>query len=270
MTTKPSIVSLLGIPYDETSSFLRGPALAPSRIREALHCGSSNWCAEVGLDLSTTSRWSDQGDITVGVAEVAREQIEIAVTTQLQKNAHVFSLGGDHSITYPILRAYAKRYTELSVLQIDAHPDLYAEYDGNPYSHACSFARIMEERLATRLVQMGIRGTNPHQREQAERFGVEVIEMRQWNPQSIPRFDGPVYLSLDLDGVDPAFAPGVSHPEPGGFTSREVVSLIQGLSGSLVGADVVELNPHKDSLGITAMLAAKLVKELLAKMLSGS
>ena len=124
----------------------------------------------------------------------------------------------------------------------------------------------MEERLADRLVQVGIRAMTGHQREQAQRFGVEVIDMRSWYTGTRPATEGAVYLSLDMDGLDPAFAPGVSHPEPGGLSTREVIAVIQNIGGSLIGADVVECNPGRDSAGLTARLAAKLVKEIVARM----
>jgi arginase family enzyme len=125
----------------------------------------------------------------------------------------------------------------------------------------------MEEGLARRLVQVGIRTMNGHLKEQAARFGVEVIDMKAWASGSRPLIEGPVYVSIDIDGIDPAFAPGVSHREPGGLTPREVLGVIQTLSGPLVGADVVELNPSRDPGGITAPLCAKLVKELASRML---
>jgi arginase len=147
------------------------------------------------------------------------------------------------------------------------HPDLYDEFEGNRLSHACPFARICEEGLVRRLVQVGIRTMNGHQRQQAERFGVEVIDMRAWARGARPELSGPLYISLDIDGIDPAFAPGVSHREPGGLTVREVIALIQNAPGPIVGADVVELNPDTDVDGVTAVVAAKLTKELLARML---
>jgi arginase family enzyme len=155
----------------------------------------------------------------------------------------------------------------LSVLHIDAHPDLYDEFAGDRYSHACPFARVMEDGLADRLVQVGIRATTQHQREQADRFGVEVIDMQAWAAGTRPTVTGVVYVSLDLDGLDPGFAPGVSHREPGGLSVREVVGLIQGLSGPVIGADVVEFNPRQDTFGLTAVVGAKLIKELAAAML---
>ncbi|HEX6316097.1 MAG TPA: arginase family protein, partial [Gemmatimonadaceae bacterium] len=120
---------------------------------------------------------------------------------------------------------------------------------------------------ASRLVQVGIRCLNGHQQAQADRYGVEVIDMRAWSRGTRPSLvDGNVYLSIDLDGIDPAHAPGVSHREPGGLTVREVIGLVQDVAGTIVGADVVELNPSRDVDGMTARVAAKLVKELMSRM----
>jgi len=126
----------------------------------------------------------------------------------------------------------------------------------------------MENKLATRLVQVGIRTMNGHQRQQAKRFGVEVIDMKNIKNAENIVFDGPVYLSLDLDCLDPAFAPGVSHHEPGGLSTRQLLEIIQNFSGQLVGADIVEYNPNRDINGVTGMGAAKLLKEILSKMLA--
>jgi arginase len=259
-------VAILGVPFDENSSFLRGPALAPARIREALHSGASNLCAENGLDLGSESRLRDLGDLELTAGSTALKQIEQATADVLERGAYLLALGGDHAITLPILRAYAARYGPPAVLHLDAHPDLYDELDGNRYSHACPFARALEENLVKRLNQVGIRTLNPHQRAQAVRFGVDMIEMRQWQPGLTLGYDGPVYLSLDLDVLDPAFAPGVSHLEPGGLSTSEVIRLIQSLHIPILGADIVELNPHRDPLGITAAAAAKLLKEIAACM----
>lgn len=258
---------LVGVPWDENSSFLRGAALAPARIRQALHSGETNLCAEDGADLGREPRWLDLGDLNLGSSGVALGQIEAAMGSLLQRGARVQSLGGDHAITYPIVRAYGAKYSGLTILHLDAHPDLYDEFEGSRLSHACPFARILEEKLAARLVQVGVRTMNPHQRAQAERFGVEVIDMRRWQPGLELELDGPLYVSIDLDVLDPAFAPGVSHHEPGGLTVREVLWLLQGLRAPVVGADIVELNPHRDLVGCTAMVAAKLLKEITSIML---
>jgi arginase len=261
------MVALLGIPFDEHSSFLRGPALAPRRIREVLHSGETNLSAEWGLDLGREERLKDLGDLELQAGTVALAQIEGAVTALLERDVRVLSLGGDHALTLPVVRAYARRYEHLNLLHLDAHPDLYAEFEGDRYSHACPFARIMEEGLVDHLVQVGIRTMNDHQREQAERWGVTVIDMAHWEPAFQVQLDGPTYLSLDLDVLDPAFAPGVSHHEPGGLSTREVLRFLHGLQAPLVGADIVEFNPQRDLVDMTAMVAAKLVKEIVACML---
>ena len=264
---KPGMVTLIGVPSDENSSFMQGAAHAPARIRAALYSGASNLCAESGLDLGAEPRWRDVGDLELDHSATTVEQIECAIGTLLERGVRVLTLGGDHAITYPIVRAFAARYHALNLLHLDAHPDLYDDYEGNPHSHASPFARIMEEELVRRLVQVGIRTMNPHQRAQAERFRVEVIDMLRWQPGMRWQFDGPVYLSLDMDVLDPAFAPGVSHHEPGGLSTREIVRLIQDLDAPIVGADIVEFNPERDPLGITASAAAKVLKEISASML---
>ncbi|NIV40295.1 MAG: agmatinase [Anaerolineae bacterium] len=258
---------MVGVPLDENSSFLSGAALAPPRIRQALHSGETNLCAEDGTDLSTDSRWLDLGDLEFQSRGDAFDRIQGVVANLLSQDTRVLALGGDHAITYPILRAYAPKYADLTVLHLDAHPDLYDEFEGSRHSHACPFARIMEEGLVARLVQVGIRTMNPHQREQARRFGVEVIEMRHFQPGLALNLTGPLYVSIDLDVLDPAFAPGVSHHEPGGLSVRQVLQLLQELPVPVVGADIVELNPHRDLVGGTAMVAAKLLKEITSVML---
>ena len=165
------------------------------------------------------------------------------------------------------MKAVSRKFQKIDILHIDAHADLYQEYEGDPYSHACPFARIMEDKLAERLVQFGIRTLNPHQKEQIERFGVEVNQMEGVGSFEYPKFENPVYLSLDLDGFDPAYAPGVSHHEAGGLSSRQVIDLIRNFEGTLVGADLVEYNPHRDHQDMTAYLSAKLMKEIIGRML---
>ncbi len=258
-------VAIVGIPYDEASSFLRGPAQAPAKIREAYGSDSANFFTESGTDLKDHPAIADVGDLTM-VHETTPVTIENSFDKLLFQYPKLLTLGGDHLITYPVVKAVAKKYPSLTILHLDAHADLYDSFEGNKYSHACPFARIMEEGLVNRLVQAGIRTLNTHQREQAARFGVEIIEMKDWKNSIEFNFEGPIYLSLDMDAIDPAFAPGVSHHEPGGFTSREVITIIQKLKGNLVGADLVEFNPSRDPSGITAMLAAKLFKELLDRL----
>jgi agmatinase len=258
---------LLGLPYDASSSLLRGPAAAPALIRLALDSDSSNGWSESLIDLRAPGVLGDRGDVDVGGPEVVRARIESAVSALLDDGGRPLCLGGDHSVTYPVLRAIRPRYPRLELLHIDAHPDLYDALDGDRYSHACPFARIMEEGLVDRLVQVGIRTMNGHQRVQADRFGVEVIPMQDWDDGRVLSFDSPLYVSIDLDALDPAFAPGVSHREPGGFSTRSLVRLLQRMRATVIGGDIVELNPTVDPAGITPWVAAKLVRELSARML---
>ncbi|MHB8217617.1 MAG: agmatinase [Candidatus Sulfotelmatobacter sp.] len=264
--------TVLGIPLDVNSSYLRGPAGAPAKIREALRSDASNQWSELGVDVGAAGAFADAGDLPLGNSREQSEQdfaeIERAVGALLGNGEDPVSLGGDHSVTYPILKAFAPRFAELTIVHFDAHPDLYDEFEGSRVSHACPFARIMEERLAKRLVQIGIRTLNRHQREQAEKFGVEIVQM-----SGLPAYDrlkvrGPVYISFDMDVLDPAFAPGISHHEPGGMTVREAIAHLHAIEGTIVGADIVEYNPSRDIAGMTGTVAAKILKEVLGRMIA--
>lgn len=259
--------TLLGVPYDASSSFLRGAAGAPPKIRAALRSDSGNGFSESGIDILADGVLGDDGDLTLGDGPEARGAIETGVRAIAERGGCPLVLGGDHSITYSVIRALAPAYPSLTILQFDAHPDLYDNFEGDRYSHACQFARIMEEGLATRLVQVGIRTITAHQREQARKFAVDVIDMKAWASGRRPHAASPTYISLDLDGLDPAFAPGVSHPEPGGLSVRDVLTVIQSLPGPIVGADIVELNPTRDLNDLTAFVAAKFVKEIASAMI---
>jgi agmatinase len=261
-------VAIVGVPLDENSSFLRGTAAAPGRIREALHSPSSNLCAENGLDLGADQRWRDAGDVGTAERQPSFAQIEEFVGELLKNSERVVSLGGDHSISFPLARAHADVHSGLTILHLDAHPDLYDELDGSRVSHGCPFARVMEEGLAARMVSVGIRTANAHQREQAERFEVETFGPTDDVTAVVASLAPPLYLSLDLDVLDPAFAPGISHYEPGGLSTRQVLEIIHSLPCPLTGADIVELNPDRDIHGMTAMVAAKLLKEIIAQMLT--
>lgn len=260
------VPTLLGIPFDVYSSYLRGAADAPSKIREALRCDASNSWTETGIDLGIAGVYEDAGDLKFSEKD-AFAAIEAGVSALADQGQRPVSLGGDHSITFPIVKALAARHPALTIFHFDAHPDLYEEFEGNRLSHACPFARIMEAGLAKRLVQVGIRTMNRHQREQAEKFGVEVVEMRALPADKKLRAPGPAYISFDMDVLDPAFAPGVSHREPGGMTVREAIAHMHAIEGDIVGADIVEYNPVQDVAGVTAIVAAKILKEILGKMI---
>ena len=258
---------LLGIPFDANSSWLHGAAGAPPIIREALRSDASNLWTEAGVDLGMKGAYSDAGDLDLAEKDRAFAAIEQRIGELLDAGLRPVSLGGDHSISYPIVRAFGKRIPGLTIIHFDAHPDLYDEFEGSRMSHACPFARIMEEGAAKRLIQVGIRTMTGHQREQAKRFGVEVTEMRLLPALEPLNVDGPIYISFDMDVLDPGSAPGVSHREPGGMSVREAIGHIQAIRGNIVGADVVEFNPLQDQTGLTAVVAAKVLKEILGTMI---
>ena len=288
-----SRLCLIGAPWDGSSSFVRGAAAAPPRIREALWSDSTNRSTELGIAIEPDT-FDDGGDLPMpGDAAGARLMIEQAVTSVVLAGGIPVVLGGDHSISYPVLRAF-RRQPPATILHIDAHGDLYDEFpacvpasaphgasarlrpaDGperlvqvpgqmDRYSHASPFARIMEEGLAGRLVQVGIRTATAHLRAQAARFGVEVHGPHRPADVPVESLQGPLYVSLDLDGLDPAYAPGVAHPEPGGLSTRDVVQLLHRITAPIAGADIVEYNPALDTRDLTARVAAKLLKEVLA------
>lgn len=255
-------IALQGILFDEKSSYLRGPALAPPLIRKAYHSESANYFAENGSEI-LPELIDDKGDFKI----MEYFDIERITSENIESKIPLITLGGDHSITFPILKAVHKIHGQVDILHIDAHADLYDNFEGDKYSHACPFARIMEDQLASRLVQIGIRTLSKHQAAQADKFGVEIIQMKDFDISELPEFKNPIYLSLDIDGLDPSFAPGVSHHEPGGLSTREVLSIIQKINVPIIGADIVEYNPNRDSNDMTAMVSAKLFKEIVAKIL---
>lgn len=257
-------VSLLGVPHDDYSSHLKGAAAAPGPIRDALWSDAYGLVTETRVDLA--ERLVDHGDVAFEAGVDPWDAIEARTAEALDAGHPLICLGGDHAVSHPILRAVRRRQPQLTIVHIDAHSDLYDTYQGNPRSHACPFARILEEGLADRVIQIGIRCVNPHHDAQIERFGVEVVAAHLWR-RSLPlKLRTPVYVSLDLDALDPAFAPGVSHPEPGGLSTRQVIDIIQAIDQPIVGADIVELNPSRDFNGLTAVVAAKLLKEMAGMM----
>lgn len=259
-------VVLLGVPWDGSSSGRRGAAQAPAAIRAAWDRVSSwsNPMTESGLDLVAEAALRDGGDVGAGDATAMREAVEAAVAGAVAGGERPLLLGGDHSVTYPALRGARAALGVVDVLHLDAHPDLYPEYEGDRFSHACPLARALEDGLIGRLVQVGIRTVTPPQRAVADRHGVEMVTMANWAGPGVFFFDRPVWISLDLDVLDPAFAPAVSHPEPGGLSVRDVLGTLQRLEGRVIGADLVEYNPALDRDGATGTVCVKLVKELAA------
>jgi agmatinase len=261
--------TLLGIPWDRSSSFQRGAADAPDAIRAALWSASSNAWNERGDDVSQPEVLGDAGNLSLpedGAA--ARQAITERVAEMSVAGHRLVALGGDHSITYPILRAWEGRAPALTIVHFDAHGDMYDEFEGDRFSHACPFARVMEERLAARLIQVGIRAATAHLKAQAERFGAEVYGPAHWRDAigTVQAAAGPVYVSLDIDVLEPMLAPGISHPEPGGLSVRDVLDALAAIRAPVVAADIVEYNPVNDVRDLTARVAAKFVKEIVGLM----
>ncbi len=255
-------IHLLGIPFDDKSSFAGGTCFAPTRIREELPCPAYNMYSENLRPVLDPDMLTDDGDITIS----DYSEFLPALKEHLSADRRYLFLGGDHSITFPVVEALHGLHGPFHILHFDAHCDLYDEYEGDRYSHACPFARIMENDLALSLTQVGIRTMTPHQMEQAEKFGVEVFEMKQIAHFDPNYLEGPLYISFDLDVIDPAFAPGVSHRAPGGLSPRSIIDWLQEIDVPIIGADLVEYNPLRDVDGSTAGVCYKMVKELLDLM----
>ena len=230
--------------------------------------GSANAFAENGKEIKERLAWQDEGDVLFEDIRSANafNTIKDVISRLLKDDHRIITLGGDHSISYPVIDAFSEKYKNLHVLHLDAHCDLYENFDNNPFSHASPFARIMEQGKVQSLTQVGIRTLNAHQQAQAKKFGVTIIEMKHFSFEFIEKLASPLYISLDLDVLDPAFSPGVSHHEPGGLSTRELLTIIQKIKVPVVGADIVEYNPVRDVNNMTAMVAYKLMKELVSKM----
>jgi arginase len=264
-------IAILGVPFDEKSSYLRGAAGGPAAVRAVstgkCYCG---W-TELGVNLEEDTVMVDLGDVdTSGDPDKSFALTEKAVAGILAKGAVPIILGGDHSITYPVLKAFARFHKPLDVLHFDAHPDLYDDLYGDRLSHACPFARVLEDGLAASVVQVGVRAVTAAHRAKALKNGVRMVEMKAIQDPLHLRFANPVYISFDMDALDPAFAPGVAHHEPGGLSTRQAVQVIQALKGRIVGLDVVELNPARDPAAITAAAAFKIIKETAGRIVRPS
>lgn len=275
-------VAIVGIPYDGATSNRSGTRFGPRSIREQslLLWGYNNAQAVAPFERLNVV---DFGDVDVVPVDIMATQtaIEREVGEVLAAGAHVIALGGDHSISLPLLRLHAAKYGPLAVVHFDSHPDTWdAEFGGQRYSHGTPFRRAIEEGLidTAAYLQIGIRGptAGPGDYAQAIRLGTRMITLDAAIERGIAGVLDDVarvvgrrttYLTLDIDAVDPAFAPGTGTPEVGGFTSHQMLQLVRGLAGlKIVGADLVEVSPLYDHSQITSILAANLVFEILSVM----
>jgi arginase len=259
-------LALVGLPDDSQSTYRKGPSTAPSRIRSAYNGDCYNSSTELGVDL--TGSLFDAGDLLSGANWQETAAAYETMTRELLAEGKVpFFLGGDHAVTVPVVAAFAEIGRPIHVIQLDAHCDLYREYRGSRTSHACVAARLLEMDHIASITQIGIRTLNKEQRavSEAEAERVFIHEARHCKTM-MPKLDyldaeSNVYVTLDLDGLDPAYAPGVSHPVPGGLTTRQVLDVLHEANWNLVGMDVVELNPEQDIHDLTAVLAGRLLHE---------
>jgi agmatinase len=269
-TTDPAAkLVFAGLADDSQSSFRRGAARGPAAIRLAYDGDCYNSSSESGCDL--TRKVFDAGDLPFlpDWPATARSFREFAAA-QWRAGKIPFFAGGDHAVTVPVAEALAVLGRPVHIIQLDAHPDLYPIYESSLSSHACVAARLLEMPHVASLTQYGIRTENAVQADCARRhagrlrqFHARTIGASLDYPPHIPH-GAPVYITLDLDAFDPAFAPGVAHPVPGGFTPRQVLNFLQFAPWSLVGMDVVELNPAADAGNLTALLAARCLHESMA------
>jgi len=259
---------ILGVPWDKSSSYRLGAALGPDAIREATTGELYNSFTENLVNLAERYSYRDLGNVRAETFEGLVKEVEQIVARYYSGELFLF-LGGDHAITYATFRAVKRAAGgELGLLYFDAHPDMYPEYYGNPYSHACTVRRLVEEGLVKgeNVVQIGVRAPTKEQLEFAEEQGIKIVTASEvWLGKRIEVPFERAYLSFDMDVLDPAFAPGVGNPEPGGLSTRELVEVIKGLNVEVVAFDIVELNPNYDYKGITTFAAAKIIREVLGK-----
>jgi agmatinase len=273
-------VAMLGIPFDSSTSYRAGTRFGPRALREAslLLWGYNNVLQVAPFQAIKVVDAGDVAAIPVDIVATYR-LIEQAADRWLQQGTTVCGLGGDHSISLPLLRSAARQYGPVAVVHFDAHPDTWdCEYPGYKYSHGTPFVRALEEGVidANAYIQIGIRGPTggPEDYQTALQLGARMITLEEYRTRSAADVISEVvqrvgsrrtYVSVDIDVVDPAFAPGTGTPEVGGLTSYELLQLLRGLRPlSLVGADVVEVSPPYDVAAITAILGANVMFELLS------
>ena len=272
-------VAILGVPFDSGTSYRSGTRFGPRKIRET---SLMIWGHNSTLQVTPLKKLSvvDYGDVSVIPTSIEHTMAAITNTASeiIATGTTLIALGGDHSIALPLLRAHAKKYGPVSLVHIDAHIDTWeAEFEAIPYSHGTPFRHALQEGLIREgeYVQIGIRGPVSGENDYADNLalGARMITIHEVVEKGISeilkevhgRLQGPVYVSVDIDSADPAFAPGTGTPEVGGFTSYQLLQLIRGLHGlNLIGFDLVEVSPPFDHGDITAILASNIVFEYLS------
>jgi agmatinase len=259
--------ALVGLPYDGTCSFRPGTRFGPAAIREAswgIETYSPMWDAELDEVIS----YYDYGDLEFPFGNRDKTLAHIAETCEalLESGKKWFGIGGEHLVTFPAFKAHAERYPDLAILHFDAHADLRDDYMGEAFSHATVLRRCAELIDPNHFVQIGIRSGTKAEWQFMRQYDTVFMEPNASEIQRArQKLEGrPVFLTFDLDGLDPSILPGTGTPEPGGLTFREVQTWLHAFKGlNIVGADVVELSPHYDHSGVSNVVAAKTIREIM-------
>lgn len=270
-------IALIGIPFDGGATYRSGPRFGPRHVR-AQSCMIRPWNPVLNVDPFSKWRVADYGDLSIN--PLSLDDTYARITSQLddvlRAGACTLCVGGDHSILLPILRAIHKKFGPVALVQFDAHNDTWGGYFGSPHSHGTPVRRAVEEGLLLKghVLQVGLRGQvySKDDFNFGRKHKFSVVTAEEFHRQGLPavnkalkRFRGkPVYVTLDIDVVDPAFAPGTGTPQVGGLSSFQILELVRCLKGqSLIGADLVEVSPPYDNGEITSLLAANLLYEML-------
>ena len=279
-TAKRDLI-VVGVPWDATSSYRCGAAAGPDAIRWATSSRLYNRFTEKGVDLAALWKVCDHGNVKVTTDFFRlRKSLASAMNLHDHRNYSVLFLGGDHFISYPCFSLMAEKCKRrLSLLYFDAHPDLYESYEGSRYSHATTVSRILEDRnLSSGAVcYVGIRASTGEQNERIRTLGLDAYTTQDVYTRGCDAIassirstlpNQPIYLSIDLDCLDPAFAPSVGNPQPGGLSTRHILDILHGIEGlEIVAADIVEYSPKFDSNArTTAFTSAIMIKEMMGTM----
>ncbi len=257
---------VIGYPYDGTSSYRPGSRFAPSAIREASD-GLETYSPYLNLSLDD-KQICDLGDLTLPFGDKTRvlRMIQDKTRELLSASKSILSLGGEHLITYPIVKEFVKTFPNMIIIHLDAHADLRNEYLGEKESHATVLRRVYDVVEPKRIYHFGIRSGTQEELQFAREYGhfhPYHLGMMESVLSEIPD-ETPIYLTVDLDVLDPSVLPGTGTPEPGGIQFMELLSAIHGFRAkNLVGVDVVELAPDYDPTKVSSIVAAKAIRELL-------
>jgi len=272
-------VAIMGVPFDSGTSYRTGTRFGPRKIRET---SLMIWGHNTTLNVTPLKKLEvvDYGDVSVVPTSIEHTMTAITETASqiINTGTTLITLGGDHSIALPLLRAHAKKYGPVSLVHIDAHIDTWeAEFEAVPYSHGTPFRYALQEGLIRKgeYMQIGIRGpvSNENDYIDARELGARIVTIHEVMEKGVTevlkevheQMKGPVYVSIDIDSVDPAYAPGTGTPEVGGLSSYQLLQLVRGLHGlNLIGFDLVEVSPPFDHGDITAILASNIAFEYLS------